>query len=79
MITAYIVWPLLASIAVAAPRGDSIRHSRTSLIVSRNIQARGDKSGSAAAVWNNGVELLTQVDVAGKNYSVVLDTGSADM
>jgi hypothetical protein len=74
MIKAYLVWPLLAGIAIAAPRP-----SRTSLIVSRNIQARGDKSGSAAAVWNNGVELLTKVDVAGKNYSVVLDTGSADM
>jgi hypothetical protein len=78
MITPILVWPLLASIAVAAPQGNSLRPTRTSLIVSRGVQNH-EKTGSAAAVWNNNVELLTQVNVAGKNYSVVLDTGSADM
>lgn len=79
MITTILVWPLLATIALAVPQGGSVRPIRTSLMVSRNLQARGDKSGSAAAVWNNNVELLTQADVAGRNYTVLLDTGSADM
>jgi hypothetical protein len=74
-----LVLPLLASIAVAAPQGDS--PSRSSLVVKRAEKYKAgpnDKTGSAAAVLNGGVEYLTQVNVAGTDFQVVLDTGSAD-
>lgn len=80
MITSSIICGLLAGIVVAAPFGEPLQPSRTSLVVSRKLQQRsGDKEGSAAAKWNSNVELLTEIQIAGKSHHVVLDTGSADM
>jgi hypothetical protein len=80
MIIARVAWFLLASIAVATPTGDSLESPHISVVVSRRLHARGgDKQGSVSAKWNSNVELLSDIQIAGNNHSVVLDTGSADM
>lgn len=80
MITSSIIFGLLAGAVIAAPSREPLQLSRTSLFASRRHQKRdGVKQGSAAAKWNSNVELLTEIQIAGKSHHVVLDTGSADM
>jgi len=73
MISSILILPLVASAVYAAPNRRLVNRGNPAL------NARGDLNGSAPAVWNNGVEMLTPVKIAGKTYKVVLDTGSADM
>ena len=82
MISSTIVWPLLASIAAARVVEPVVRvrqlSEREETSVKPDVKA-GQATGSAAAVWNHNVELLTDIQIANKTFKVVLDTGSADM
>jgi hypothetical protein len=78
MVTFALFLPLLARAVIATPRSNSLSSSRATLVAKRGLQKRGDKMGYAASVWNNTVELLTDINVAGTNFNVVLETGSAD-
>jgi len=73
---------LLASVAAARVVEPAVRarhlSDRAEASVTTDAQG-GQATGSAAAVWNHNVELLTDIQIANKTFKVVLDTGSADM
>lgn len=82
MFSFLVILPLVASFAHGFPE-PTRTYSTNSRLFQRGsstvVKRAGGLTGSSPAVWNNGVELFTPVDIAGSNFSMVLDTGSADL
>ena len=77
-----MLWLLLASVAAARVVEPAVRARQLSDGEEASVtldSKGGEATGSAAAVWNHNVELLTDIQIANKTFKVVLDTGSADM
>ncbi|KAH8599907.1 aspartic peptidase domain-containing protein [Bisporella sp. PMI_857] len=79
MVSSIIIWPLLVSVAYARMEPMPLYNRQLIQRGRGALEARGDIKGSASAVWNHNVEMLTDIQIANKTFKVVLDTGSADM
>jgi len=79
MISYILVLPLLAHIIYGAPQGE---FARARGLVQRNAPPSSSAtkvSGSVVAKWNNGVEILSAIEVGGTTLMTLIDTGSGDM
>lgn len=80
MISSFLILPLVASIVHGYAQSSPQRsHNRRLIQRGAAIKGRDASNNSVPAVWNNGVEMLTPVTIAGKTFNMVLDTGSDDL